>query len=264
MKRYHVNLLLSKNTMAPQQITVGGNKNGGGGLFYLAGALGTAFAVDYWLTNNKMEEELSRESDSFSEEKAENLMKSSGIQTEQHSEDQTPAELSREASKTEEELVEELKHQIQVTEPLEVEEVAKCDNLDFSEGELEQFIETEEEVEEDLSAGLSTSLDLPFALWKLILLAVLAFAWTMGGNTQERVPTLQEEYAETKINTFPMLGFEDSKTSTAVAVAVDELDGKSKDKSEDMTKNSTALTLPKDDEEKWMVIPFIVLAMMIL
>merc|ERR1711964_558727 len=235
---------------------------GSSGLFYAVGALGTAFAVDYWLSNKKMEEELARDSDSISEEKAETLLENTeGVDAE--SKAKTPAEVTREPSKTEEELVETLKAEI--TEPC-VEEVCQADNLDFSEGELEVFVEPEKEVcVVETTEEKSVLPELPFALWKIFLAVALALLWACARpeTFMASIPTLNEEFEADTILSIPMLGFNEDVTTTAVAVAVDELEATNKTKTNG--EESTELELYiEDDEEKWGIFALIVLAMMVL
>jgi len=282
--------------MAPQVIQIGsGKKQGGNGLFYAVGALGTAFAVDYWLSNRKMEEELERESAEIDSKKAEEALENIGEKEE--------------------------------TEPLkteDVEEISRFSNVDdFSEGELEKFIpanetsmtglfkkfepiaeepELEEAEVEDLKtiipeekevktiseeedavveivAPLSPSQEpiktfqtdflelLPVALWKIILIAVLALLWMYQPTTKKVIPGLNEEFeSDSQAETIPMLGSCES-TEAAIAVAVDDLEKKQfGPKFPEQTNSLGELTFsyPEEGEEKWGIVAILMLAMMIL
>lgn len=104
--------------MAPAVIQIGNKKQSGNGLMYAFGALGTAFAVDYWLSNKKMEEELASEEESrMSAEKAAEALKNL------KSKEEPPAPLDEPA----------------------VEEISRFSSVDdFDEGELEKFMPTNE------------------------------------------------------------------------------------------------------------------------
>jgi hypothetical protein len=268
--------------MAPQVIQIGsGKKNGGNGLLYAVGALGTAFAVDYWLSTKKMEEELAAENaEHISAEKAKKALE----EIQEEPKEEQPAPLNETS----------------------VREISRFSNADdFSEGELETFLpkneisisgpfktfEPIEEEPEDLkilpeeedvveiveplsrsepikmeSTSFNFFEQLPVALWKLVLIVVLALLWQYGKPaTRTVIPGLNEEFeGETEQpEVIPMLGSTDS-TETAIAVAVDDL------KKEPTTSNKQTNSLGEltfhyeEEEEKWGIVAIICLAMMIL
>jgi len=273
--------------MAPQVIQIGnGKKKGGSGLFYAVGALGTAFAVDYWLSTNKMEEELAKEKseNEISPEKASKALK--GVQ-----EEGKPNP---------------------VFEPINAEEISKFSNVDdFSEGELEEFLGEElsvsgeecsmplaktetKSIEEPMETSIAGEKiisraksvesievedfvaseedasffpEIPVAIWKVILMVILALLWrTMRTRRSQIIPGLNEEFESEKIDSIPMLGpVTEDASKTAIAVSVDEL-AKSDTKS---TKTQWSdrlgeLTFYQQEEEPWGIFAIIVLTMMIL
>jgi len=229
--------------MAPPQIIQIGNgkKKGGSGLFYAVAGLGTAFAVDYWLSTKKMEEELAKEKSEkeISPEKAEKALEAIQEKPEP------------------------------VFQPINAEEISKFSNVDdFSDGELEHFLgkdelsvsgeevtmpleepkkletdsDTEPTVEEKIisraKSVASIQVDdfvtveedasffpeIPVAIWKMILMVFVALLWvTMRPRREAQViPGLNEKFESEKIESIPMLGpvCEDA-SKTAIAVSVE-------------------------------------------
>lgn len=140
--------------------------------------------------------------------------------------------------------------------------------IESLEKEIESLDEEEEIVLTDGKSFAQEFMEqLPIALWKLLLIVALALAWQYARPNRGRViPEAQQTFEEnTKTEEIPMLGqgTEDA-TGTAVAVAVDELQGCKGRREQTNSLGELTFSWPQEEEEHWGIFAVIVLAMMIL
>jgi len=237
---------------------------------YTVGALGTAFAVDYWLTNKKMEEELAKEGEEQipTPTNDKELVKETVEQQIEEpivvvSTPEEPAEVQPEPVKELEPIQEDPESDI---------DALKWEVIKEDEVELDDFSETPSDVIKEESTMsmmqiLKTQVELPVALWKILVIIAFAFFWQYSKpEGADYNPTLNsgEEGFGAEIKSTPMLGFDDSAT-TAVAVPVDEsAKAKTKTKDTDEVETFPLSIITPEDEEKWGIVAIIALVMMIL
>jgi len=138
-----------------------------------------------------------------------------------------------------------------------------------------KILSEDEDVVKPLEVEPETSIypEFPIALWKVILITILALLWAYGRPSEKVAPGQKfqnEEFEYTEMpESIPMLGTDDS-TTTAVAVTVDALSVKGETSSSygkpTMSNSLGELTFAYADgyEEKWGIFAIITLVMMIL
>lgn len=288
--------------MAPTTIQLGSKKSGGA-LMYGLGALGTAFAVDYWLTNRKMEEELAMEADEhIAEEPAMELLELevSGDEqsvagsfkdligriedavSEQSAETPAEAPVEEVVEEVVEAPIEEPTPEVpeetadEPTAPEEIPEVPEVPEKTteqpklISEGDLkwdpskQRYIFDDSDTEEIVEES-SMFPELPIALWKILLILGLAFFWQYG-KSQGVFPESTSPLAdgiEAETSSIPMLGFVDEEDTTALVPAVD-ISSIGKASNAKNAQSFQLVPATDDGEEDWGVIAVLALVMMIL